>query len=93
MALLVAAAYAQRRADRACLHLGFALALTWWLWSNYTGGTGAQALDRRLGNGLGPAFRALGYDGVGLLMLILTASVFPFIIGAGYGERCSTLPW
>ncbi|TXI77828.1 MAG: NADH-quinone oxidoreductase subunit M, partial [Flavobacteriales bacterium] len=28
----------------------------------------------------------LGYDGVGLLMLILTAVVFPFIVAAGYGQ-------
>ncbi|MBK7384056.1 MAG: NADH-quinone oxidoreductase subunit M [Flavobacteriales bacterium] len=29
----------------------------------------------------------MGYDGVGLLMLILTAVVFPFIIGTKYGEK------
>lgn len=29
----------------------------------------------------------MGYDGIGLLMILLTALVFPFIIGAGFGER------
>src|SRR5690606_11448100 len=30
---------------------------------------------------------SLGHDGFGMLMLVLTAVAFPFIIGAGYGER------
>src|SRR5688572_1129732 len=29
----------------------------------------------------------LGYDGVGLLMLILSTALFPFIIAAGFGEK------
>ncbi|MBK9287362.1 MAG: hypothetical protein IPN38_06675 [Flavobacteriales bacterium] len=29
----------------------------------------------------------LGYDGISLLMLLLTAVVFPFIIGAGYTQK------
>jgi NADH-quinone oxidoreductase subunit M len=61
------------------------LALTLWLWSNYQG-IPVQALDVEWATAWGLRF-TLGYDGVGLLMLLLTALVYPFIIGAGYGER------
>ena len=30
---------------------------------------------------------SFGHDGISLLMLVLTSVAFPFIIGAGYGER------
>ncbi len=61
------------------------LALTLWLWSNYQG-TPVKAVDIEWATAWGLRF-TLGYDGVGLLMLLLTALVYPFIIGAGYGER------
>ena len=54
-------------------------------WSAYTGGTVIHYnMDWVPAWGL--RF-VMGYDGVGLLMLILTAVVFPFIIAAGYGEK------
>lgn len=60
------------------------LAVVLYAWIGFTGGTvlhhdhdWATAWGLRL---------VLGYDGVGLLMLILTAVVFPFIVAAGYGQ-------
>jgi NADH-quinone oxidoreductase subunit M len=67
------------------------LALTLWLWSNYQG-IPVQALDVEWATAWGLRF-TLGYDGVGLLMLLLTGLGVPFIIGAGYGNSSSTLPW
>ncbi len=54
-------------------------------WATYTGGTVVQ-VDRDWVNAWGLRF-VMGYDGIGLLMLLLTAVAFPFIIGAGYGEK------
>ncbi len=54
-------------------------------WANYQGGYVPQA-DHDWANAWGLRL-VMGYDGVGLLMLILTAVVFPFIVGAGYGEK------
>ncbi len=54
-------------------------------WANYHGGYVPQA-DRDWAPAWGLRF-VMGYDGIGLLMLILTGVVFPFIVGAGYGEK------
>ena len=54
-------------------------------WATYGGGTVIQA-DNDWVPAWGLRF-VVGYDGVGLLMLVLTGLVFPFIIGAGYGEK------
>lgn len=61
------------------------LAVALFAWATYTGGTVIHANNDWAPN-WGLRF-VMGYDGVGLLMLILTAVVFPFIIGAGYGEK------
>ena len=61
------------------------LALTLWLWFSYTG-VPVTGISVDWAPAWGLRF-VQGYDGVGLLMMVLTAVVFPFIIGAGYGER------
>lgn len=61
------------------------LAVVVFAWISYTGGMVIH-YDHDWMNAWGLRF-VVGYDGVGLLMLILTAVVFPFIIGAGYGQR------
>lgn len=61
------------------------LAVVLFGWATYGGGTVIHANSDWV-----PAWGlrfVMGYDGVGLLMLILTGAVFPFIIGAGYGEK------
>lgn len=60
------------------------LAVVLFAWISYTGGTVIH-YDQDWVNAWGLRF-VVGYDGVGLLMVILTAVVFPFIIGAGYGQ-------
>ncbi|MCB9178150.1 MAG: NADH-quinone oxidoreductase subunit M [Flavobacteriales bacterium] len=60
------------------------LAVVLFAWISYTGGTVIH-YDHDWVNAWGLRF-VVGYDGVGLLMVILTAVVFPFIIGAGYGQ-------
>ena len=54
-------------------------------WASYTG-VPVTEVDRDWAPAWGLRF-VMGYDGVSLLMLILTGVVFPFIIGAGYGEK------
>ena len=54
-------------------------------WAGYTG-VPVIEVDRDWASAWGLRF-VMGYDGVSLLMLILTGVVFPFIIGAGYGEK------
>ena len=54
-------------------------------WAGYTG-VPVTEVDRDWAPAWGLRF-VMGYDGVSLLMLILTGVVFPFIIGAGYGEK------
>lgn len=61
------------------------LALTAWAWYTYPGDT-IIAIDHAWAPEWGLNL-VMGYDGIGLLMLLLTALVFPFIIGAGFGER------
>lgn len=61
------------------------LAVVLFAWLSYTGGTVIH-YDLNWVNAWGLRF-VVGYDGVGLLMLILTAVVFPFIVGAGYGQQ------
>lgn len=61
------------------------LAVVVFAWISYTGGM-VLHYDLDWMNAWGLRF-VVGYDGVGLLMLILTAVVFPFIIGAGYGQQ------
>ena len=61
------------------------LAVVVFAWISYTGGM-VLHYDHDWMNAWGLRF-VVGYDGVGLLMLILTAVVFPFIIGAGYGQQ------
>jgi len=61
------------------------LAVVVFAWISYTGGMVIH-YDHDWMNAWGLRF-VVGYDGVGLLMLILTAVVFPFIIGAGYTQK------
>lgn len=61
------------------------LAVVVFAWISYAGGM-VLHYDLDWMNAWGLRF-VVGYDGVGLLMLILTAVVFPFIIGAGYGQQ------
>jgi len=61
------------------------LAVVLYAWANYTG-VPVTEVDRDWASAWGLRF-VMGYDGVSLLMLILTGVVFPFIIGAGYGEK------
>lgn len=60
------------------------LAVVLFAWIGFTGGT-VLHYDLAWADAWGLRF-VMGYDGVGLLMLILTAVVFPFIVGAGYGQ-------
>lgn len=61
------------------------LAVVIFAWISFTGGTVIH-YDLDWVNDWGLRFK-VGYDGVGLLMLILTGVVFPFIVGAGYGQQ------
>ncbi len=61
------------------------LAVALVLWAGFPGGTVTDLHTAWL-----PSIAldfSLGHDGIGLLMLLLTSVAFPFIIGAGYGER------
>lgn len=58
---------------------------TLWLYATYQG-TPVTAVDRDWVPDWGLRL-VMGYDGIGLLMVLLTGLVFPFIIGAGFGER------
>lgn len=60
------------------------LAVVLFAWISYTGGTVIH-YEHDWVNAWGLRL-VVGYDGVGLLMVILTGVVFPFIIGAGYGQ-------
>ena len=61
------------------------LAVTLYIWATYAGGM-VMAVDRDWVPDWGLRF-VMGYDGVSLLMLLLTAIIFPFIIATGFGER------
>ena len=61
------------------------LAVVLYAWFSYSGGTVIH-YNLNWVDAWGLRF-VVGYDGVGLLMVILTAVVFPFIIGAGYGQQ------
>ncbi|HEY0976843.1 MAG TPA: NADH-quinone oxidoreductase subunit M [Flavobacteriales bacterium] len=61
------------------------LGLVLWLWYNWTG-TAVVAVNADWFPQWGMRL-VLGYDGVGLLMLLLTTAVFPFIIAAGYKQN------
>ena len=61
------------------------LAVTLYIWATYAGGM-VMAVDRDWVPDWGLRF-VMGYDGVSLLMLLLTATIFPFIIATGFGER------
>lgn len=61
------------------------LAVVLYAWISYTGGTVIH-YDLDWVNDWGLRFK-VGYDGVGLLMLILTGVVFPFIVATGYGQQ------
>ncbi|MBL7950219.1 MAG: NADH-quinone oxidoreductase subunit M [Flavobacteriales bacterium] len=61
------------------------LAVVLYAWISYSGGTVIH-YNLNWVDAWGLRF-VVGYDGVGLLMVILTAVVFPFIIGAGYGQQ------
>lgn len=60
------------------------LAVVLYAWISYTGGMVIH-YDLNWVDAWGLRF-VVGYDGVGLLMVILVAVAFPFIIGAGYGQ-------
>lgn len=60
------------------------LALVCWLWYSWNG-----SLVIGISHNWVPAFGmrfVLGYGGIGLLMLVLTGLLFPFIIGTGYKQ-------
>src|SRR6187402_2120935 len=57
-----------------------------WLWHTAVPGQAALPVQLDWVPSLGLRF-ALGYDGISLLMMLLTAVVFPFIIGAGYTQK------
>jgi NADH-quinone oxidoreductase subunit M len=61
------------------------LALVLWLWYTWTGGT-VIVLSHDWVPAFGMRF-VLGYGGIGLLMLVLTGLLFPFIIGSGWKQR------
>ncbi|MCI1751782.1 MAG: hypothetical protein LKM36_02630 [Flavobacteriales bacterium] len=60
------------------------LALVLWLWYTWTG-TAVTGISHDWVPAWGMRF-VLGYGGIGLLMLILTGVLFPFIIGTGYKQ-------
>ncbi|MCC6839833.1 MAG: NADH-quinone oxidoreductase subunit M [Flavobacteriales bacterium] len=60
------------------------LALTLWLWYTWNG-TAVTAINHDWVPAWGMRL-VLGYSGIGLLMLVLTAVLFPFIIGTGYKQ-------
>lgn len=61
------------------------LAVALWLWYHYRGEP-VLAVDLDWVPAWGLRF-VLGYDGTGLLMVILTAVLFPFIIAAGFKQN------
>lgn len=60
------------------------LGLALWLWHTYTG-QAVTVVDQDWMPAWGLRI-VLGYDGTGLLMLLLTALMFPFIIAAGFKQ-------
>jgi NADH-quinone oxidoreductase subunit M len=60
------------------------LAVVLWLWYGWGGGT-VIAVDHDWVPAWGLRF-VLGYGGIGLLMLVLTGLLFPFIIGTGWKQ-------
>ena len=62
----------------------FTLALTLWLWYAWDG-VAVTALSHDWVPAWGMRL-VLGYNGIGLLMLVLTAVLFPFVIGTGYKQ-------
>lgn len=62
----------------------FTLAITLWLWYSWNG-TPVTALSLDWVPAWGMRI-VVGYGGIGLLMLVLTGVLFPFIIGAGYKQ-------
>ncbi len=81
--VLVAARPAQARPIALVSSLA-SLAVVLYAWIGYSGGMVIH-YDLDWVNAWGLRF-VVGYDGIGLLMVILTGVVFPFIIGAGYGQ-------
>lgn len=61
------------------------LAIALWCWHGYND-LPITAIEADWLPDLGLRFK-LGYDGVGLLMILLTTTLYPFIISAGYGEK------
>jgi NADH-quinone oxidoreductase subunit M len=59
-------------------------AIVLYLWGTFPGGTLTAA--QATGGALWGLRFVLGYDGIGLLMLLLTGVIFPFIVGAGAKE-------
>ncbi len=66
------------------------LALVLWLWHSWTGGM-MIGISHDWVPAWGLRF-VLGYGGIGLLMLILTGVLFPFIIGTGYKQPVGDPP-
>lgn len=60
------------------------LAVVFWLWYNWTGDT-VTVLSRDWVPAWGLRL-SFGYSGIGLLMLVLTGVLFPFVIGTGYKQ-------
>ncbi len=60
------------------------LAVVLYAWATFTGGA-ITHLDLAWADAWGLRL-TMGHDGVGLLLLLLTGVVFPFIVAAGYGQ-------
>jgi NADH-quinone oxidoreductase subunit M len=60
------------------------LALVFWLWYSWNGGM-VMGMAHDWVPAWGMRF-VLGYGGIGLLMLVLTALLFPFVIATGYKQ-------
>ena len=88
LVLLVARPHAQARAIAllsSIAGLGMAVAL----WASYDSAAGTViAFQRDWASAIGLRM-VFGYDGISLLMVLLTAIVFPFIIGAGWKNQLS----
>lgn len=81
--LMVARPTAQARSIALVSSL-ITLGIVAWLWYSFPGGT-VIAFERPWVPQWGMNL-VLGYDGTGLLMLLLTALVYPFIIAAGFKQ-------
>lgn len=88
LALLVARPHAQARAIALLTSLaGLGMAVT--LWASYDAAAGpVTAFQRDWAPAIGLRM-VFGYDGISLLMVLLTAIVFPFVIGAGWKSQLS----